>query len=78
MLNEHFFLTLRMPFRMEKIENIVKITLGTKILGCRDGDNQRGVLGIGFIGGFSVMWHMGSDSQPGMEPIPAPPGKSQL
>ena len=40
-----FFLTLRMPFRMEKIENIIKNTLGTKILGIRDGDNQRGVLG---------------------------------
>ena len=78
MLNEHFFLTVRMPFRMETIENMIKITLGTKILGCRDRDNQRGVWGIEFIGGLLAMWHMGSDPQPGMEPIPAPPGKSQL
>ena len=39
------FLTLRMPFRMQKIENIIKITSGTKILGFRDVDNQRGALG---------------------------------
>lgn len=69
-----FFLTLRMPFRMEKIENIIKNTLGTKILGIRDGDKE-GFWGVGFIGGFSAMWHIGSDPQPGMKAIPAQPGK---
>ena len=61
-----------MPFRMEKIENIITVTLGTEILGFRDVDNQRGALGgLGLLGRFSAMWHMGSDPQPGMEPIPA-------
>lgn len=35
---------------MEKIENIITVTLGTKILGFRDVDNQRGLWGAGFIG----------------------------
>lgn len=42
-----------MPFRTEKIEYIITVTLGTKILGFRDVDNQRGALG-GWVywGGF--------------------------
>lgn len=70
-----FFLTLRMPFRMEKIENIIKNTLGTKILGIRDGDNQRGVLGVRVCWGIFGHVAYGIKSQPGMKAIPAQPGK---